>query len=262
MRVPWIGALLFTAIAGITSVAHAQSWLPVKANSDDEVIQRTAFTLGYDERHEVPAWVAYSLRPEHLRDCVGRERNFYTDPDLRSGSATLADYRGSGYDRGHLAPAGDMKWSRQAMRESFFLSNITPQTAAMNRGPWVGLENLVRSWAKKSQETIIVTGPVLTGVTEYIGPSRVAIPHWHFKVLLVSTPQGRKAIGFLMGQMPAHRDLSLYAVSVREIESITGMDFFAHLSRAEQDNLETKFNVADWDFKATFAYSSCSGSEL
>ena len=108
MRVPWIGALI---LGGALS-AHAQTWLP-RGGEAGELLAHTAYTLSYNENHEVANWVAYALRPEHLKDCVGRANNFLPDPELRSGSATKEDYYRTGYDRGHLAPAGDMKWSRQ-----------------------------------------------------------------------------------------------------------------------------------------------------
>ncbi len=252
MRAPWIGALVF-----IVFQAHAQVWLP-RGGESGERVTRTAYTLNYNERHEVANWVAYALRPEHLRDCVGRANNFREDPDLRSGSATLEDYAGSGYDRGHLAPAGDMKWSAEAMRESFYLSNITPQTSSMNRGRWSSLEVVVRAWAKGARETIVVTGPILRRRLRQMGPSRVSIPEEHFKVVLVHTRRGaRKAIGFIMSQSPSENDLSLYALPVRVVEEQTGLDFFPHLTRAEQEALETDVDLDLWDFRATFAYSAC-----
>ncbi len=253
MRVPWIGALI---ILGSVS-SYAQTWLPRKAGSTNEVVTRTAYTLSYDDPHEVAAWVGYSLRPEHLRDCVGRSPKFFVDPDLRAGSATPEDYRGSGFDRGHLAPAGDMKWSAAAMRESFYYSNITPQRPGMNRGKWMQLETLVRAWAKSHDEVIVITGPVLNDVTQEIGHSRVAVPAQHFKVLLATKGGVRKAIAFLMGQSPSDRDLITYALPVRAIEQLTGWDFFPHLSRREQDRLEETLAPRAWDYRATFSYSPC-----
>lgn len=252
MKAPWTGALLLIS----TLTAQAQSWLP-RGGTAGEVVARTAYTLSYNERHEVANWVAYALRPEHLRDCVGRFNEFRTDPNISSGSATLEDYRGSGWDRGHLAPAGDMKWSARAMQESFYLSNITPQSPGMNRGQWANLENVVRAWAQGSQETLIVTGPVLRGRMSQIGPNRVSVPAEHFKVLLVTRQGRRYAIAFVMSQYPVDNDLYLYALTVRDVENMTGYDFFSHLPRAEQERLETEVDPNDWDFRAEFSYSRC-----
>lgn len=253
MRVPWIGALLATW----TMTVHAQTWLP-KGGNDGEVLAHTAYTLSYNDHHEVANWIAYALRPEHLKDCVGRANNFYPDPNLRAGSATREDYFRSGFDRGHLAPAGDMKWDRQVMKESFYLSNITPQTPAMNRGKWVKLETLVRAWAKSAQETIIVTGPVLKNDLRQIGPSRVSVPEYHYKAVMVTRGNKREAIAFLMPQQPTFSDLKAYSISVRELEELTGFDFFPHLGQREQDRMEKAITWSAWNFEATFAYSSCS----
>jgi len=253
MSVPWIGALI---LLGSIS-AQAQSWLPRQTGSTNEVVAHTAYTLSYDERHEVAAWVGHALRPEHLRDCVGRSNAFFIDPVLRAGSADGDDYRGSGYDRGHLAPAGDMKWSAAAMKESFYYSNITPQRPAMNRGKWMQLETLVRAWAKTQDEVIVIAGPVLGQLTGAIGPNRVSVPALHFKVLLATRGGVRKAIGFVMDQDPQARDLSAYVLPVRDIERLAGWDFFPHLPRREQDRLETTVDMAAWDFRATFSYAAC-----
>lgn len=253
MRVPWIGALLVTWAMTV----HAQSWLP-RGGNDGELLAHTAYTLSYNDHHEVANWVAYALRPEHLKDCVGRTNNFYIDPELRSGSATNEDYVRSGYDRGHLAPAGDMKWNQQVMRESFYLSNITPQTPAMNRGRWVKLETLVRAWAKTSQETVIVTGPILKQELRQIGPSRVSVPEYHFKAIMTVKGTTREAIGFLMPQNPKLADLKTYAVSIRALEQLTGLNLFPHLSQREQNRMEQEINWSAWNFEATFAYSACS----
>ena len=144
------------------------------------------------------------------------------------------------------------------MKESFYFSNITPQTPSMNRGRWVKLETLVRAWAKSSSETVIVTGPVLKGNLAQIGPSRVSVPDYHYKAILVSKGTQRQAIAFLMPQHPTFSDLKAYAISVRELELLTGMDFFPHLTRKEQDRIEKDVSWSNWNFQATFAYSACS----
>lgn len=252
MRVPWIGAL----ILGASLSAYAQSWLP-SGGVDGEIVSHTAYTLSYNDHHEVANWVAYALRPEHLKDCVGRASNFLNDPDLRAGSASKDDYYRSGYDRGHLAPAGDMKWSRQVMKESFYMSNITPQTPSMNRGRWVKLETLVRAWAKTANETVIVTGPVLSANMPQIGASRVSVPDYHYKVVMVTNGTKREAIAFLMPQHPTFIDLKAYVISVRELEAMTGINFFPHLAVSEQDRMEKNVSWDAWNFKATFAYSAC-----
>lgn len=251
MKGQWIGLLL------LTSLAHAQVWLP-EEDTPSDVIQHSAITIGYSEQHEVPQWVAYVLRKEHLRDCFDRNDNFREDLRVRTGSALPTDYRSSGYDRGHIAPAGDMKWSKQAMEESFYMSNITPQSPGMNRGRWASLELLVRAWAKEGEETIIVSGPVLAENLPQIGSTGVSIPAEHFKVLLRSKGQQLDAIAFIMSQNPQATGLQAYALPVRTVEELTGLNFFPHLSRAQQDRIERSISWENWDFKAKFSYGPCS----
>lgn len=251
MKGHWIGLLM------MTTLAHAQVWIPQEENPSD-IIQHSAITIGYVENHELPQWVAYALRKEHLRDCFDRDDNFREDPSVRSGSALPTDYRSSGFDRGHIAPAGDMKWSKVAMEESFFMSNITPQSPKMNRGRWAILENLTRAWAKEGDETIVVSGPVLKDNLPRIGVTGVSVPDEHFKVLLRSKDGQRSAIAFLMTQNPSASDLQTYALPVRAIEERTGLNFFPHLSQNEQNRVEESIDWSAWDFKAKFSYFPCS----
>lgn len=253
MRVPWIGAVLLAG--GLT--AHADSWLP-QGGDQGEVVQHTAYTLSYNSDHHVANWVAHALRPEHLKDCVGRESSFKIDPDLRGHSVNPDDYARTGFDRGHLAPAGDMKWSKQAMQESFYMSNISPQTPLMNRGRWAQLENLVRAWAKNAQETLIVTGPVLEGSLPQMGPAQVSVPSYHFKALFLTRQGQRQGIAFLMPQAPQNKDLRTYVVTIRKLEEMTGLNFYSHLSQDEQDRVEKDVKWQLWDFAANFTYDSCS----
>lgn len=241
----------------LPSIVWAQVWLPTE-RSPSEIVRHNAITIGYNEWHETAQWVANVLRREHLQDCVGRVTSFKEDPLLSTGSATSDDYKNSGYDRGHLAPAGDMKWSRAAMRESFYMSNVTPQSSAMNRGRWTQLETLVRAWAKEAEETIIFSGPILKEGLPRIGRTGVSVPEEHFKVILSSRKGQRKAIAFLMNKTPSMQGLESYALPVREIERLTGLDFFPHLSHEEQNEIETEIDWDAWNFKSKFDYYPCS----
>lgn len=241
----------------VPSLVWAQIWLPTE-RTPSEIVRHSAITIGYNEWHETPQWVGHVLRREHLQDCVGRSNSFKVDPLLRTGSATPEDYQSSGYDRGHLAPAGDMKWSKAAMRESFYMSNITPQSGTMNRGRWAQLETLVRAWAKESDETIIFSGPILKDGLPRIGETGVSVPEEHFKVLLRSRAGKYQAIAFLMNKTPSTQGLESYALPVREIERRTGLNFFPHLSRNIQDSVERDIDWSAWNFKAKFAYDRCS----
>jgi len=237
--------------------SHALAWWPEESHPS-EIVQHSAITIGYQEAHEVPQWVAYVLRSEHLMDCHDRSDKFREDFSVSTGSAGPDDYRSSGFDRGHIAPAGDMKFSRQAMEDSFFMSNITPQSPGMNRGQWAKLETLVRAWAKEGDETYIVSGPILAEDLPKIRNTDISIPREHYKVIMRLHNGKRSAIAFLMSQNPNSADLRTYALSVREIENRSGLNFFPHLPRSEQEGLETTIDWSRWNFTARFSYLPCS----
>lgn len=143
----------------------------------DQIVEHFAITLSYDESHEVAAWVAHTLSRDLLRNRgsgVERTDDFRADPAVATGSASPADYRGSGFDRGHLAPAADFSWSVQAMSESFYMSNIAPQSPALNRGVWKRLETAVRREAERDGVLHVVSGPIFRGGAK--GSDRIVWP--------------------------------------------------------------------------------------
>ncbi len=214
---------------------------------DDLIITRSGYALSYSEIHEQAEWVAYELTREEAAGGVERSDDFREDPLVSTGSATLADYRRSGFDRGHLAPAADMAWSEEAMRQSFFLSNMSPQTPAFNRGIWRELEELVREWAIREGSILVVTGPVLTdGPFETIGPEGVSIPKRFYKVILDHRAPERKAIGFLLANEGSSEPLAVFAVPIDRVEAVTGLDFFPELPDRMEARLEAALDLELW----------------
>ncbi len=209
--------------------------------------RKTGFTLAYDEQYEQAAWVSYILT-RHMVESGTEERTdrFRADTLILTGSATPADYLRSGYDRGHLAPAADMKWSAVAMDESFLMSNMSPQLPAFNRGSWRRLEEQVRDWAVKEGRIYVVTGPVLNGIDRYIGANRVGVPRYYFKAILDLSPPDYKAIAFLMPNDRAGDDLMSYAITVDSLESVLGLDLFAGQDPASLNWLESRLDVKAW----------------
>ncbi|HXH76701.1 MAG TPA: DNA/RNA non-specific endonuclease [Bacteriovoracaceae bacterium] len=234
---------------------------PYIANAG-ETINRPWYTLDYNEQHEVANWVAYSLDSSQQQNCVPRRNSFRVDPLVSTGSAEIIDYANSGFDRGHLLPAGDMKFDAQAMRDSFYLSNITPQPAGFNRGRWGQLENLIRAWTSKYGKLWIVTGPVLRTSLGWIGQNnRVSVPEEYFKVILRKENSGYKGIAFLMATDVPFPELEPYSLEIDSIENLTKINFFPFLGEAHERESEGSFNVNDWDFTARFDYLPCSTSE-
>ena len=216
----------------------------------DQIIQHTGYTLSFNDEHKVANWVAYELTRDEVLGAGSREDSFKVDPAVKNGSATLKDYKKSGYDRGHLAPAADFKWSEDAMSDTFFMSNMTPQDPNFNRGIWSDLEAVVRTMAYENESVYVVTGPVLTdGPYETIGDSKVTVPKRFYKVILDYTDPDIKAIGFVLPNEGSDQPLQSYAMSVRDVEEITGINFFYLLPDDIEEMLETTFDTSKWSFR-------------
>lgn len=212
-----------------------------------QVIEHTGYTVSYNRKRRNPNWVAYELTAEEVDGKEPRNGDFIPDPDLKGAQATDEDYKNCGWDRGHLAPAADMKWSKEAMEESFYLSNISPQNNNLNRGVWKSIEELTRNAAVKHKNVLVVTGPVFTkekGLGK-IGKNKVLIPNGFYKVLLINDC-GYKGIGFYCENKAGKKKLSSYAVSIDSIEHITGIDFFHTLPDEIENNVESEYNWNIW----------------
>ena len=194
----------------------------------DQIINREGYALGYIEDWEQPAWVSYRLTAEEAASKQAiRENKFAADSEISTGSASLEDYKGSGYDRGHLAPAADMQWSTKVMRESFLMSNMSPQKPEFNRGIWKQAESYARNMAIEEKSVFIITGPIFypTVPTNRIGKNNVAVPHAFYKIIYAETTPARK-IGFIIPNVGTNVPVNVFTSSVEHIEKITGLRFF------------------------------------
>ena len=219
-----------------------------------QIINHHYYSLSYSEEHEQAEWVAYELHRDNLQgERVPRTNDFRDDPDVKTGSSSRYDFGRPEYDRGHLAPAADMSFNTTAMSESFYMSNMSPQRRGFNQGIWRELEETTRKWAKIFKRLYIVTGPVLTSpIVERIGNNRVSVPQAYYKVLLDLDHPEQKAIGFIMPNQVSDRRIKDYAVSVDEVEELTGIDFFGELLDPDlEKELEANFDADLWsdDYK-------------
>ena len=213
--------------------------IPLMNKEQGQVIQRTGYTLSYHAKHKTPQWVAWELTKEETRGNEERTNEFQPDPDVMGAKVVTYDYSHSGYDRGHMAPAGDMKWSKKAMQESFYMSNICPQDHNLNTEDWNDLENKSREWARRYGKVYIVCGPIYNGTrNEYIGDHRVKVPDAFFKVILINHDRKQAALGFYFENKAGERPLSEYLVSVDKLEDMTGLDFFSALPDDLENQLE------------------------
>ena len=217
-------------------------------STKSQVIEHIGYTVSYNEQRRNANWVAYELTCQEVDGTEPRGSKFIPDPDVKGRQAVDDDYRNSGWDRGHLAPAADMKWSEQAMDESFYLSNISPQNGNLNRGVWKSIEELTRDNAQRYGEILVVTGPVFTNKKGlgYIGDNRVIIPNGFYKVLL-AYDNGYTGIGFYCENVAGKKKLSTYARNIDEIEDITGIDFFHLLPDEIEGIAEAGYDWNDWE---------------
>ncbi len=210
------------------------------------IFNREGYAFGYAEEYEQPLWVTYKLTYDELKNKkVFRTNDFREDPRVLSRTAQPADYSKSGYDRGHLAPAADMGWSKKVMSESFYMSNMSPQVPSLNREVWLKLEEKTRDIARKESEVFIVCGPYFESGKDIktIGENKVAVPHGFYKVIFDLTPP-RKMIGFLFPNKKCRDDLRDYAVTVEDVEDKTGLTFFPVLQ--DQEKLKETITFSDW----------------
>ena len=215
----------------------------LKGTRSELILKRMGYTVSYNMEWNLPNWVAWELNADKLVEREGRSDRFLPDPDLMEREAvTTDDYKGSGWDRGHMCPAGDNRWHWKAMQESFYMTNICPQDHNLNRGDWKELEEKCRAWAKKEGAIYIVCGPILYNCKhQTIGREHtVVVPEAFFKVVLSLGGDRPKAAGFIFKNSSGNRKLESYMNSIDEVERITGINFFPRLPDELEQEVEAK----------------------
>lgn len=219
------------------------------ALSNDIVVSHTGFTLSYNSKHNTPNWVAWQLDADKTDGPIERSTKFWADPAIPTvNRVDWYEYQGSSYDRGHMCPAGDMKWSAEAMHDCFYMSNMCPQVPSLNSGSWKRLEESCRKWAKTEGKIYIVCGPIYQGKKhEHIGVERsIDVPEAFFKAVLSLRPGHEKAIGFYYTNTEQKQSLSKAALSIDELEKQTGFDFFSLVEDELETAIESSFNLTKW----------------
>lgn len=216
----------------------------------EQIIRHEGYTVSYNSDYRIANWVAYELTAQEGKSRKAERSNkFVPDPLVKGATALNEDYTRSGYDRGHLAPAGDMRWSAKAMRESFFLSNITPQKPGLNRGIWKELEEQIRLWASESGPLLVATGPIITDDMRRLGKDRIGIPERFYKVICMEVGGKPRAVGFLFenrdyGDTP----LRSMMIPVDSVEQVAGIDFFPALPDSVEKPMEASVHTESWSF--------------
>ena len=216
-------------------------------NQPEQIIEHIGYAVSYNPTWLEPNWVAYELTAVETGGEQERSNHFKPDPLVEGDPVVTSDYSKSGYDRGHMAPAADMKWSEQAMRESFYMTNICPQLHNLNAGDWKDLEEMARSWAQQYGNIYIACGPIVEAEYPTIGKTHtIAVPAAFYKVFLRQTNNGWTSIGFIMPNQAGNRPLMTYMLTVDEVEEQTGLDFFYNLPDSIEAQVESDYNISDW----------------
>lgn len=227
----------------------------------EEIICHSAMCLVYEEKHEQAKWVAHIILPDIVKGKEGRTDDFRKDTLVKTETADDDDYflkikqpdgkikyDGFGYDRGHLAPSADFRWSKKALSESYYYSNMSPQQPDFNRQKWASLEATFREYVTTHTETqlYVVTGPILYDTLPKLerGKNKVTIPEFYYKVAVDLT--NNKAIGFIMPNKKVEYPITSYAVTINDVEKITGINFFYQLNDSLEEVLESQKIIADW----------------
>lgn len=242
-------ALAYAAVCCGAESPHVALGAPTGGSYVESKV-REGYAVGYSLRHCQPLWVQYRLTRENVLSAskVARSDNFRPDPDFPCTYSLMRDYSQSGYDRGHLAPAEDMRYSARAESESFLMSNMSPQISGFNRGVWKALERQIRRFANDEGAIVVVTGPV---VKEFGGRKlgeKMTVPDMFYKVVY-SEKGGGKMIAFLIPHSSASGSIKDYVCTVMSVEEKTGLKFFTNLPRDVQARLKTKSSPADWNVK-------------
>lgn len=222
--------------------------IPAKLKDRSEkILKRSNYTISYNRNWNQPNWVAWELNKNETKGRNNRNEEFTADPDLAEAYQVESyDYSGSGYDRGHMCPAGDNHFDAKAMNESFYMSNICPQNHELNAGKWNDLEIACRKWANRYQQLFIVCGPIIDKRNgKRIGKEHeIIVPEKFFKVILITSTKPARAIGYIFENNSSDRPYKVH--SIDEVEKITGMDFFPNLPDKIEDLVESRYEASDW----------------
>lgn len=242
MKKIFIFLLLASFIVGFSQTKN----LGVPNNDTLDIVNHYFYIIGYSEKHEQPGWVTYSLSQKDTVIKYNKRKSFTIDDLIVTKSATNSDYKNSGYDRGHMVPAADMRWDFSAYVETFKYSNASPQIPNLNRGKWKVLESKVRNLLQTYEIIYIVTGPILTNGLPTIGKNEVSIPNFYYKAIVVFDGVNYKGFAFLLPNKKTTYQLEDCMVTINFIEAMTGYDFFPHLPIDIENNVESMQSKKWW----------------
>lgn len=203
------------------------------------------FTTYYDASRHWPACVVFWLDHQRLEGQAERTDQFAVD-DSVDGCPPINALSGSGFHRGHMAPAADMKWDQQAMDESFMMTNVCAQHPLLNEGGWALLEEKCREWARRDGTIVVFAGPVPDDSLQVLETSGVTIPRRFFKVVVSPAMRPMQALAFIYPNGPCRRSLADYVTDVDEVERLTGIDFFSSFPQQTQTQMQSRSRLDLW----------------
>lgn len=232
----------------LTAGANELEKVIIPTNLHSEMKTYEGFTVSFNASNRTANYVSWELLGEETDGSSSRSsEKFWQDSDIKN-CPKSSDYTRTGYDRGHLYPAADAKWSEQSMHDCFSMANITPQAHSLNGGAWKTLEDKERLWAKRDSALIIIAGPVYQDADKLrIGDAGVRVPSAYFKVLLAPYIENPRAIAFVYPNTHCPGNMQNYAQSIDYVESITGLDFFSTLPDDIEERIESNYSFRDWD---------------
>lgn len=254
---------LFVTLSAIVSVSLLVACDPAAASAqtvmdegleipattpDEDIYQYSGFTSSYNHSTLVPNWVAYELTAEELQGGYEtKSSSFSRDPNVKGRQASREDYSRSGWDKGHMAPKADLRWSEKAYWESHYFTNVCPQNHEMNAGDWNSLEKSVRRWARQYGRIWVVCGPIFDQ-QEFgtIGDARVQVPDAFFKALLIHVGEDWSSIAFVMPNKGRHHPQLSYSCTVDDLEEIIQRDLFPSLPDDVEAQVESVINLSYW----------------
>jgi endonuclease G len=226
----------------------------------DEIVKHSAIILSYNEDHEQANWVMHIITPDILEGNTSRTNDFRTDEKVSTGSAEEADYfvrtmnedstfkyDGFGFDRGHLAPSADFRWSAKSLSESYYYSNMSPQKADFNRGKWAELEGWLREYVEENKTHLIVyTAPILTTDLPKIerAKNKPSIPAEYVKIAY--DPKNKRGIAFLMPNQKIEKPIESFAINIDAVEEKMAFNFYPNLTDSIQKRVEANFDLRYW----------------
>lgn len=224
--------------------------LPAQKQTD-KIKRYRGYVSSYNTETLIPDWVAYELTREETRGKATRaDKNFSMDLSFKGKQAMREDYMGSGWTRGHMAPAGDFFWSDEAMEETFYFMNICPQREELNNKDWQYLEKQVREWANRYGKVWVVSGPIIgENIYGTIGRDRVVVPDAFFKAVMVHDGRRYQSIAFVMGNDAERYWLQDCALTIDELEERTGIDFYPALPDDIEDDAESRYDFSVWGIR-------------